>query len=88
MRNIHTVISQIENKVPSDRTSLLLDLHRIYSAALFHAPETQQADWIHLQTVLEVYIGRLPSERWEFEVLSIFSGVSITELMQDVEQRK
>ncbi len=88
MRDIHTVIAQIENKVPPDRTRFLLDLTRIYSGTLFHAPETQHADWEHLQAVLEVYIGRHPSERWEFEALSIFSEVSITELMQDVERRK
>jgi hypothetical protein len=91
MRNIHTVISQIENKIPkdapSDRPALRLSLDRIYSHALYHAPEAQQQDWVELQATLDTYLGRYSTEQWAFEVWSIFSGVSITEIMRDTANR-
>jgi hypothetical protein len=84
MRDIRTVINEIRTHVPANERPLLYDLEDIYSSASYRAPEIWYVDWETLQHVLLNRIGEVPSEEWQFEVLSIFSTLSVGDIKQEV----
>lgn len=87
MRNILDVVAQIQDKVPEDQGRLHYRLDNVHSSALYRAPEMMFMSWDELQETLITAIGEFPKEDWQFEVLSIFSTVPVSEIRRDVEAR-
>lgn len=81
-RNCCEVISQMLEKVPASETSLREDLEWNKEDASFKAPE-EDIQWIRTSLTLRKHIGK-PTEEWHFEVLSIFTTLSIEDLKSSV----
>lgn len=82
-RNCWEVIQQMINKVPEDKEALLDDLEWNLEDAAYKPPE-ETIQWQRTQSTLIKHIPK-PIEDWEFEVLSIFTTMSIEDLKTAVE---
>lgn len=80
MRNCCEVISQMIEKIPTDKTELHADLKWNYEDASYKAPE-ETIQWERTMRTLMKHIPIL-REDWHFEVLSIFSTTPIEELRE------
>ena len=77
-RMCHQVIDQMLDKIPEDKVEFINDLKESRRNNIFHAPE-QVLQWRDVQSILEEHIVR-PTENWEYEVLSIFTRMTVSEL--------
>jgi hypothetical protein len=72
MRDCCKVISEIIEKIPLDKTELKDNLIWDYEYASYKTPE-DSSQWNRLELTLSKHIPN-PSEDWEFQILSIFTG--------------
>jgi len=77
-RHCPTIIKQMMEKIPSEKTEFIKDLQWNYEDASYKAPE-ETLQWHRTMQTLQKHIPE-PKEDWEFEVLSIFTTKSIEEL--------
>lgn len=77
-RHCVIVINQMIDKIPKTERDFLHDLNWNLEDAAYKAPE-ETIQWVNTAETLKVHIGK-PSKEWHFEVLSIFSTISINEL--------
>lgn len=82
-RNCCAVISQMIDKIPSNKTELIKDLQWNYEDASYKAPE-ETLQWYRTSETLMKHI-EIPKDDWEFEVLSIFSTQSVEDIRKAVE---
>lgn len=82
-RNCCSVITQMIDKIPSDKTELIKDLQWNYEDASYKAPE-ETLQWTRTSNTLMKHI-LTPKEDWEFEVLGIFSTQSVDDIRKAVE---
>jgi len=85
-RECTSVITQMIGKIPSDKVELLKDLKWNYEDASYK-PLEENLQLIRTSNTLYKHIP-IPKEDWEFEILSIFTTMSIDELKQEVEKIK
>ena len=85
-RDCVAVIASILELVPTEKTDLIKDLEWNMDDASYKAPE-ENIQWIRTSETLQKHI-ELPSEEWEFEVLSIFSTQSVNDIKKGVEEYK
>ena len=78
MRDCCKVIINMLEKIPSHKVDLIRDLQWNYNDACYKAPE-QTLQWSRTQATLVKHI-LLPTEDWEFEILSIFSTLPIDDI--------
>jgi hypothetical protein len=78
MRNCCQIISQMIEKIPTDKTDFIKDLQWNYEDASYKAPE-ETLQWYRTQSTLIKHIPK-PGEDWEFEVLSIFTTQSVDDI--------
>jgi hypothetical protein len=83
-RNCCEVITQMLEKVPTEKTDFIKDLKWNYTDASFKAPE-ETLQWERTMNTLQKHIP-IPKEEWEFEMLSIFTTKDISELKRWVEE--
>lgn len=83
MRNCCQIISQMIEKIPTDKTEFIKDLQWNYEDASYKAPE-ETLQWHRTQSTLIKHIPK-PSEDWEFEVLSIFTTQSVDDIRRAVQ---
>lgn len=81
-RDCCTVIGEMLVKIPKERTELIKDLEWNYDDAFYKAPE-ETLQWKRTQQTLIKHIP-IPTEDWEFEVLSIFTTQSLDEIKRAV----
>ena len=72
------VIRQMLGKIPIDKTEFIKDLEWNLEDAKYKAPE-ENLQWIRTHTTLIEHIPT-PKEDWEFEVISIFTTLTIDHL--------
>lgn len=72
------VIVEMIKHIPKDKKELLEDLEWNYEDASYKAPE-EFTQWYNTMTTLQKHFPD-PKENWEFEVLSIFTTLSIEDL--------
>lgn len=77
-RNCQGVITQILAKIPADKTELIADLKWNHEDAGYKAPE-ETLQWHNTHATLLKHIP-IPIADWEFEVVSIFSMLTVEEL--------
>ena len=77
-RNCCLVIQEMLHKIPLDKTELIKDLEWNLDDASYKAPE-DTLQWVRTQQTLIKHIPE-PSEDWEYEVISIFTTLSIEEI--------
>lgn len=77
-RDCSKVIEEMVSHIPLDKTELLKELGWNSEDASYKAPE-ETLQWERTQQTLIKYIPK-PAEKWEFEVLSIFTALSIDDL--------
>jgi len=77
-RDCCQVISKMIEKIPEDKTELLKDLNWNLEDASYKAPE-ETLQWERTQNTLIKHFPE-PKEDWEFELLSIFTTVSVEDL--------
>ena len=82
MRNCCDVIKEMISKVPEDKTNLLIRLNKNLEKAAYKAPE-ETVQWVEVQDTLIEFMKK-PTEDWEFEVLSVFTTKSVSELREIV----
>ena len=82
MRNCCDVIREMISKVPEDKTNLLIRLNKNLKDASYKAPE-ETVQWFQVQDTLIEFMEK-PTEDWEFEVLSVFTTKSVSELREIV----
>ena len=90
MRNITVVMKQMLDCVPKQNENyhfMKADFDRIAYDASFRAPEAAGIDWRNLQQALQQYVPNLPVEDWHFNVLSVFSTMSVEAIREDVAKR-
>ena len=81
-RNCCTVIAQMMQKIPQDKTELIKDLNWNFEDASYKAPE-ETLQWERTQQTLIKHLPN-PTEEWEFEILSIFTTQSIEDIKRAV----
>lgn len=77
-RHCPSVIQQMLDNVPAEKTDLIKDLRWNLEDAIYKAPE-ETLQWERTMETLERHIPE-PKEEWEFKVISIFSTRTIEEL--------
>lgn len=77
-RDCCKVIQQMLRHIPSDRQGFIMDLQWNLEDSFYKAPE-ENIQWIRTSETLQKHIP-LPTEDWEFQVVSIFSTISIEEI--------
>jgi hypothetical protein len=81
-RDIRNVIKEIAEQVPNDQVSFPRMLKTLSDSVRYVAPEAMYGKWDVLQRIIIECIppDKCPDAEWKFEVLSIFSTVSISEI--------
>jgi hypothetical protein len=82
MRNCTQIIEQMIGKIPTDKKDFINDLQKNRNFASYKAPENTE-QWSRVHETLMQHIPE-PKEDWEFEVLSIFTTLSIEALKNTV----
>lgn len=77
-RDCAKVIDEIITKIPADKTTFISALKHNRNSAQYKAPE-ETIQWDMLAETLYKFIPK-PITDWEFEVVSIFSTISIEDL--------
>ena len=77
-RMCHQVIDQMLDKIPEDKVEFINDLKKDWESSVYKAPE-ETIQWVETQLTLQKHIGQ-PTEDWHYEVLSIFTTKSVSEL--------
>lgn len=77
-RNCAEVITEMIKVIPSHGIHLKTDLEWNREDACYKAPE-ETIQWNRTQQTLEKHLAS-PTQNWEFEVLSIFTTISVDEL--------
>jgi len=83
-REITDVVDQIKTLVPQDKIEFIGRLDWVYQDACCRPPEDRRRSWEYLQQCLLKFIGLYPNEDWQFQVLSVFSTVTVEEIKEDV----
>ena len=81
-RNCCEVVLNMLKFVPFDRMEFVQDLNWNYSDASYK-PLEENLQWQRLSKTINKHIS-IPTQDWEFELLSEFTTKSITELKQMV----
>jgi hypothetical protein len=74
-RNCCDVISEMILKIPKNEIKLIKDLELNLDDASYKTPE-QTIQWERTQETLIKHLPK-PTKKWEFEILSIFTTLSI-----------
>lgn len=83
-RDCCQVITQMLEKIPVTEEVFIKDLQWNYEDASFKAPK-ENTQWIKTHQTLFKHIP-VPKKDWEFEVLSIFSTMTIDEIKDAVKK--
>jgi len=70
--------------IPEEKTELIKDLQWNYEDAGYKAPE-ETLQWERTSATLQKHIPK-PSIEWEFEVLVIFTGKSMEEILSMINE--
>lgn len=73
------VIRKMLEVLPEDQGAFRLDLEWNLEDAAYKAPE-QKIQWARTHSTLVKHIPGPPTEKWQFELLSIFTTKSVEEL--------
>ncbi len=84
-RDCCEVIKSMLSKIPVEKSELINDLNWNYEDAKYKAPE-ETLQWIRTQHTLNKHII-IPIEIWEFEILSIFTTLSIDKLKEMINEQ-
>ena len=79
-RNCCSVIKQMLELIPSDKTEFISDLNWNMEDASYKPPE-ETIQWVRTQNTLQTHIP-LPREDWEFNVIHIFTQVPVEKLRE------
>lgn len=74
------VIKEMLNVIPKDKKELIKDLEWNYEDASYKAPE-ENFQWIRTSQTLLNHIP-IPTQEWEFQVLSIYSTRNIDQIKE------
>jgi len=87
MRNLVRVINDIVKFIPKDNFDFIKELERIKSDQIqWTAPESM-VRWEEASYALEDFLyNPIPTEEWEFEILSIWSTKSIEEVKEEYKE--
>jgi len=83
-RDIWKVIDQIEKEIPANfegRTGLIKALNKVWSDALYHAPEIRQLDWRALAEVLTEHLKGFHKTSWAIEISDIMTDKKRIEIL-------
>ena len=80
-RNINIVISDIIRKIPTDQKDLIEELEKVLIFDMTYQPPESTIQWELTHSALTSYIA-IPTEEWQYEVLSIFSTKPVEELQK------
>lgn len=79
------VIREMLEVLPKDQGSFRLDLEWNLEDAAYKAPE-QKIQWARTYSTLVKHIPGPPTEKWQFEMLSIFTTKSVKELRKNFKE--
>jgi hypothetical protein len=80
-RNCCEIIRKMIKHTPKEKESLIADLEWNYEDASFKAPE-ETIQWTRTMQTLMKHIPT-PTEKWEFEILSLFTTRPVEMIMLD-----
>jgi hypothetical protein len=81
-RNCAKVINEMIGKIPSENVELIKDLHWNLDDSRMKAPE-ETLQWNRTFGTLIKHLPN-PIKDWEFEIISIFTGVPTDELKAEI----
>lgn len=85
-RNCCEVIEKMIETLPLGKRDFREDLEWNYEDAFYKAPE-ENIQWRRTQETLIKHIPN-PTQDWEFEILSIFTTLSVEELKKTVKENQ
>lgn len=75
-----TIISEMVSKIPESEIEFIKDLQWNYEDASYKAPE-ETIQWNRTYQTIVKHIPK-PKQDWEFEVLSIFSTMTVENIKE------
>lgn len=88
VRDICRVIDQMDALVPNYDWCLKFGLKDIKDSVGYTAPEAIVMRWEQLQEHLMYSIGMNPTQEYQFEVLSVFSGMTVDQIKDEIKKEK
>jgi len=81
-RNLVNIIQKMICEIPKTEIKFINRLKTSQQNVLFTAPELRYLRWEEVHETLWGFIPNMPTEEWQFKVLSIFSTKTLDELKE------